>query len=383
MGAQLDPREAKMATDVFAWFLNVSTSVLIVFVNKVLMDPKMGYKFVFATTLCAFHFLACGASVRIMEAVGIGKRAVMPLKDCLLFAVIASVSIASLNLSLLVNSVGFYQISKLLIIPFVCLVEFAWFNRTFTGPMVGSILVVVVGVAVVTVTDVSMNGLGLVIAAVSVVTSGLQQIMCGAIQRRLGLTSNQLLSNTAPVQGLMLLAVGPFVDQLLTRHWIGSYDFNVPALNCLFWSCAVAVLVNISQFMCLGRFSAVTFQVLGHTKTVLVLICGWLYLGDVITNRKLAGMILAVFGMALYGYFNSLAPAPKAPPQPVAGADKRNSSAGGLSGGGAAGAVGGGLTEPLLGVPGAAGVGSSSAGDAVTVAVHSRYHTGAAPGEGR
>lgn len=95
------------------------------------------------------------------------------------------------------------------------------------------------------------------------------------------------------------------------------------------------------------------------------------------------GMILAVFGMALYGYFNSLAPAPKAPPQPVAGADKRNSSAGGLSGGGAAGAVGGGLTEPLLGVPGAAGVGSSSAGDAVTVAVHSRYHTGAAPGEGR
>lgn len=51
-----------------------------------------------------------------------------------------------------------------------------------------------------TVTDVSMNGLGLVIAAVSVVTSGLQQIMCGAIQRRLGLTSNQLLSNTAPVQ---------------------------------------------------------------------------------------------------------------------------------------------------------------------------------------
>lgn len=30
-------------------------------------------------------------------------------------------------------------------------------------------------------------------------------------------------------------------------------------------------------------------QVLGHTKTVLVLICGWLYLGDVITNRKLAG----------------------------------------------------------------------------------------------
>ncbi len=53
MGTQLDPREAKMAMDVFAWFLNVSTSVLIVFVNKVLMDPRMEYKFVFGEFLCA------------------------------------------------------------------------------------------------------------------------------------------------------------------------------------------------------------------------------------------------------------------------------------------------------------------------------------------
>lgn len=29
----------------------------------------------------------------------------------------------------------------------------------------------------------------------------------------------------------------------------------------LFLSCALAVLVNVSQFMCLGRFSAVSFQV--------------------------------------------------------------------------------------------------------------------------
>lgn len=37
----------KRVADGFAWFLNVSTSVLIVFVNKVLMDPKKGYGFTF------------------------------------------------------------------------------------------------------------------------------------------------------------------------------------------------------------------------------------------------------------------------------------------------------------------------------------------------
>lgn len=46
----------------------------------------------------------------------------------------------------------------------------------------------------------SMNPLGLAIAGISVVTSGMQQILCGTVQRKHGLTANQLLSNTAPVQ---------------------------------------------------------------------------------------------------------------------------------------------------------------------------------------
>lgn len=62
-------------------------------------------------------------------------------------------------------------------------------------------------------------------------------------------------------QGWTLLAVGPVIDRLVGRAWVTSYEASVPALTCLALSCAVAVLVNVSQFMCLGRFSAVTFQV--------------------------------------------------------------------------------------------------------------------------
>ena len=45
-----------------------------------------------------------------------------------------------------------------------------------------------------------VNTFGMVIAAVSVVSSGMQQIMCGTMQRKHGLSSHQLLSNTAPMQ---------------------------------------------------------------------------------------------------------------------------------------------------------------------------------------
>ncbi len=38
-------------------------------------------------------------------------------------------------------------------------------------------------------------------------------------------------------------------------------------------------------------------QVLGHSKTILVLLGGWAFLGDTITSKKFAGMALAVSGM--------------------------------------------------------------------------------------
>lgn len=41
------------------------------------------------------------------------------------------------------------QISKLMIIPFVCFVEAFWLKRKFTIPIISCVLVVIAGVAVV------------------------------------------------------------------------------------------------------------------------------------------------------------------------------------------------------------------------------------------
>jgi len=59
----------------------------------------------------------------------------------------------------------------------------------------------------------------------------------------------------------MLLVVGPLIDQVITEQWVLQYAWSQAAAQQLLLSCALAVLVNISQFMCLGRFSAVSFQV--------------------------------------------------------------------------------------------------------------------------
>lgn len=68
-------------------------------------------------------------------------------------------------------------------------------------------------------------------------------------------------SCVASLQGAMLMVIGPLIDQAITKQWVLDYAWTKPAAQQLLVSCALAVLVNISQFMCLGRFSAVSFQV--------------------------------------------------------------------------------------------------------------------------
>jgi hypothetical protein len=63
------------------------------------------------------------------------------------------------------------------------------------------------------------------------------------------------------LQGSMLLLLGPWVDAWVSGRWVGSYVMTMPALGVLLLSCVFSVGVNVSQFMCLGRFSAATFQV--------------------------------------------------------------------------------------------------------------------------
>jgi hypothetical protein len=60
------------------------------------------------------------------------------------------------------------------------------------------------------------------------------------------------------------------------------------------------------------------YQVLGHSKTVMVLLGGWAFYGDSITRHKLLGMTLAVAGMVWYGKASRTVP-PQPLPSPLRG----------------------------------------------------------------
>lgn len=68
-------------------------------------------------------------------------------------------------------------------------------------------------------------------------------------------------------------------------------------------SCLIAVSVNFSTFLVIGKTSPVTYQVLGHLKTCMILTFGYTLLHDPFTYRNVLGILVAIIGMGLYSYF--------------------------------------------------------------------------------
>ncbi|KAG5542640.1 hypothetical protein RHGRI_022231 [Rhododendron griersonianum] len=288
-------------SDVGAWAMNVISSVGIIMANKQLMSPN-GYAFSFATTLTGFHFAVTALVGMVSNATGYSSSKHVPLWELLWFSIVANMSITGMNLSLMLNSVGFYQISKLSMIPVVCLMEWILHNKRYSREVKLSVVVVVIGVGVCTVTDVKVNAKGFLCACIAVLSTSLQQISIGSLQKKYSIGSFELLSKTAPIQALSLLLLGPFIDYYLTGKSIANYKMSSAATIFIILSCSLAVFCNVSQYLCIGRFSAVSFQVLGHMKTVCVLTLGWLLFDSQLTFKNIMGMIIAIIGMIIYSW---------------------------------------------------------------------------------
>ena len=87
-------------------------------------------------------------------------------------------------------------------------------------------------------------------------------MLCRHQQTTLGLTSNEMLLYTAAPKSAFLLLVGPLLDRVVTQgEWVFDFDFSVASSMVILATCLLAVGVNLSQFMCLGRCSATAYQV--------------------------------------------------------------------------------------------------------------------------
>ncbi|KAI6685802.1 hypothetical protein NL676_031715 [Syzygium grande] len=283
-----------------ALFLSVASSVSIVICNKALMS-NLGFPF--ATTLTSWHLMVTFCTLHAAQRLNFFETKAIDLKTVMLFGILNGISIGLLNLSLGFNSVGFYQMTKLAIIPFTVLLETLFLKKQFSQKIKFSLFVLIFGVGIASVTDLQLNFVGTVLSGLAIVTTCIGQILTNTIQKKLNVSSTQLLYQSAPFQAAILFVSGPLVDQCLTKQNVFAYKYSPIVLGFIILSCLIAVSVNFSTFLVIGKTSPVTYQVLGHLKTCLVLGFGYTLLHDPFTERNIIGILVAMLGMGLYSFF--------------------------------------------------------------------------------
>lgn len=158
--------------------------------------------------------------------------------------------------------------------------------------------------------------------------------MTNTIQKKFKVSSTQLLYQSCPYQAATLLICGPYLDKLLTNQNVFGFKYTTQVtvrvkllnksskilllfLTCyqlllsalqvfIILSCLISISVNFSTFLVIGKTSPVTYQVLGHLKTCLVLAFGYILLQDPFSWRNILGIMIAMVGMVLYSYYCTL-----------------------------------------------------------------------------
>jgi solute carrier family 35 protein E3 len=218
--------------------------------------------------------------------------------------------------------------TKLAIIPFTVALQQLFYGKTFSVRVKLTLLLLLLGVAVATVNDVELNLLGTVVSAGAIVLTCIAQIWTGTMQKAHAISSTQLLHCSAPFMGLTLLVIGVPLDRILMSPAGELFMFSVPSCAYIALSCCIAISVNFSTFLVIGKCDAVTYQVLGHLKTVLILVLGFLLLKNPANPRAIAGIVVAMVGMVAYAAEESRAAA--APAAELEKAERAAAAAPGL-----------------------------------------------------
>jgi solute carrier family 35, member E3 len=202
-----------------------------------------------------------------------------------------------MNLNLAYNSVGFYQLSKLACVPFVLVVQYFLYKQGVSRPIQLTLIPITVGVGWATVHDVDVNIMGTMFAVSAVAATGMAQIFTSTYQKSLNMNAMQLLFHTAPLIAAGMLMMCPVFDNV-SDLW--QFEYNSGVVTRIIVSCCFALGVNISNYVVLGKTSPLTYQVLGHLKTVLILVLGVVLFNKQVDMQNVLGVVVAMGGVVAY-----------------------------------------------------------------------------------
>jgi solute carrier family 35 protein E3 len=159
--------------------------------------------------------------------------------------------------------------------------------------------------ALVTVADIELNVAGTIAGLTGVVITTQFQIWQGKNQHDYQLNALQInYAQSLPTFFICtLLALSVEFSGFDQNMYILSHKWTFIEIKWIALSATLAAFANLTCYGLIGNTSAITFQVTGHIKTVLILIGGYfLTRGQVkINNTNVTGILICLSGSIVYG----------------------------------------------------------------------------------
>lgn len=284
---------------------SIFTSTALILCNKKVMTT---YNFGCPTFLTSYHFVLSFILLHILGKLRFFEiSSAVPTISAWYLGLFGVVSIVAMNFNLKLNSIGFYQLSKLCNIPCMVIYKYFFFNQKTPLNTLGSLGILLIGLCLFTVNDVQFNIIGSVVAALGVITTTVYQTQTQSYQKQYGISGTQLNYCIGVPQFTLGFLAASFIETHGTNN-IFDHQYQTIEIVLILSTGLLALVGNVISFSLIGKAGPVTFQVVGHVKTMLIFIFGLIMFpatqeSSAQFRKKILGLCISMVGVCLYTVF--------------------------------------------------------------------------------
>lgn len=300
--APLSSRFAKSFDTPTAWLMMYFAFNLgLTLYNKLVLQG-----FPFPWTLTGIQMLSGTVGTQIALNRGFFVQAKLTTQEGMImvaFSTLYTINIAVSNLSLHLVTVPFHQVVRAMTPLFTIVLSALFFRKRYSRNTYLSLLPVVAGVVFATYGDYYFTAWGLILTLIGTALAAVKTLVTNKVQvGRLKLHPLDLLIRMSPLAFMQCVLWGWYSGELEKVRVYGATQMTRSKAIALAVNGVIAFGLNVVSFTANKKTSALTMTVAANVKQVLTIILAVMIFNLTLNGTNIFGIILTLFGGAVYGY---------------------------------------------------------------------------------